>query len=151
MSETTAEVMNTDFVKTLIQQIRAQDTYDVHAKKSNEDLLSKYIVTREDRKKIPIIGDPDSRVLKRLSTFYSAVGILTELRTNIMASPIMQMSDEGFGRLVLTSGRLIVLNRHLRDVHRFGFESLEKLAEEGEKYTNEAVEMIKKYPELANM
>jgi probable nitrogen fixation protein len=39
-----------------------------------------------------------------------------------------KMSHEGFGRTVLTTGRLIVVNRYLRDVHRFGFPSLEKLA-----------------------
>ena len=51
-----------------------------------------------------------------------------------MVSPMMKMSHEGFGRLVLMAGRLIVVNKQLRDVHRFGFLSLEKLAEEGAKY-----------------
>ena len=36
---------------------------------------------------------------------------------------MMKMSHEGFGRMILTAGRLIVVNKHLRDVHRFGFES----------------------------
>ena len=63
---------------------------------------------------------------------------------------MMKMHHEGFGRLVLTAGRLIVVNKQLRDVHRFGFESLEKLADEGEKLVAAGVEMITKYPELAN-
>ena len=33
--------------------------------------------------------------------------------------------------MVLIGGRLIVVNKQLRDVHRFGFDSLGKLAEEG--------------------
>jgi probable nitrogen fixation protein len=37
-----------------------------------------------------------------------------------MVTPMTKMSHEGFGRTVLTTGRLIVVNRHLRDVHRFG-------------------------------
>jgi probable nitrogen fixation protein len=66
-----------------------------------------------------------------------------------MASSMMKMHHEGFGRLVLTAGRLIVVNKHLRDVHRFGFETLDKLAAEGEKLVAAAVGMIHRFPEVA--
>ncbi len=52
--------------------------------------------------------------------------------------------------MILTAGRLVVVNKQLRDVHRFGFETLAKLAEEGDKLIASAVEMIKKFPEVAN-
>jgi probable nitrogen fixation protein len=42
-----------------------------------------------------------------------------------------------------------VVNKQLRDVHRFGFETLEKLAEEGTKVVNSGIEMIEKFPEVA--
>ena len=51
---------------------------------------------------------------------------------------------------MLIAGRLVVVNKQLRDVHRFGFETYEKLAEEGEKYMVAGVEMINKFPEVAN-
>jgi probable nitrogen fixation protein len=51
--------------------------------------------------------------------------------------------------MILTTGPLIVVNRHLRDVHRSGLETLEKLAAEGEKYVKAGVEMIEKFPEVA--
>ena len=38
--------------------------------------------------------------------------------------------------MILIGGRLIVVNKQLRDVHRFGFETLEKLAAEGTKYVD---------------
>jgi len=44
---------------------------------------------------------------------------------------------------------LIVVNKNLRDVHRFGFESLEKLSDEGAKLVAAGVEMIDKFPEVA--
>jgi probable nitrogen fixation protein len=50
---------------------------------------------------------------------------------------------------VLIAGRLVVVNKNLRDVHRFGFESFEKLVAEGEKYVSEACAMIGKFPEAA--
>lgn len=67
-----------------------------------------------------------------------------------MVTPMMKMHHEGFGRIVLIAGRLIVVNKQLRDVHRFGFLTLEKLAEEGDKLVNAGVEMIRKFPDVAN-
>ena len=51
---------------------------------------------------------------------------------------------------MLTTGRLIVVNRYLRDVHRFGFLSLDKLAEAGHKLVKEGVDLINQYPEVAH-
>jgi probable nitrogen fixation protein len=48
------------------------------------------------------------------------------------------------------AGRLMVVNKHLRDVHRFGFESMEKLAAEGEKLVAAGVEMIRQFPDVVN-
>jgi probable nitrogen fixation protein len=62
---------------------------------------------------------------------------------------MMKLHHEGFGRLVLTAGRLVVFNKFLRDVHRFGFDSMEKLEAEGEKIVADALEWIEKYPDVA--
>jgi len=63
---------------------------------------------------------------------------------------MMKMHHEGFGKMILTAGRLVVVNKQLRDVHRFGFETMEKLAAEGEKVVAAAVSMIKTFPDVAN-
>ncbi|PPD44311.1 MAG: hypothetical protein CTY15_07665 [Methylocystis sp.] len=137
------------FIKELIKVWRAQDTHGTWERKSDVSLLDPYIVTKEQRREMPIIGDPDPEILWRLELFYNAIGLAIEKRTGCMVSPMMKMSHEGFGRMILTTGRLIVINKHLRDVHRFGFESLEKLAREGEKFVGAGVEMIEKFPEVA--
>ncbi len=137
------------FVKELIKQWRAQDLHGAWEGKSDLDLLEPYILDKEKRRQIPIMGDPDPETLWRLELFYNAVGLAIERETGIMVSPMMKMHHEGFGRMVLTAGRLVVVNKHLRDVHRFGFPSMEKLAEEGEKFVASAVEMIGKFPEVA--
>lgn len=146
---TAADPMTSDFVKELIKQFRAQDTHGAWDKKTDRQLLEPLIVDKEKRKTIPIIGDPDPEILWRVDLFYNAVGLAIERRTGIMVSPMMKMHHEGFGRMVLTAGRLIVANKQLRDVHRFGFVTLEKLAEEGEKAVAAGVEMIEKFPEVA--
>lgn len=142
--------MQSTVVQELIKQWRAQDAHGAWDGKSDLDLLAPYILTKEQRREIPIMGDPDPETLWRLEIFYNAIGHAIERATGVIAAPMMKMHHEGFGRLILTAGRLIVTNKYLRDVHRFGFDSLEKLAQEGEKVVREGVEMIRKYPELAN-
>jgi probable nitrogen fixation protein len=137
------------FIKELIKQWRAQDTHGTWDNKKDLDLLTPYIVDKEARKQLPIIGDPDPEILWRVELFYNAIGLSIERATGVMVQPMMKMSHEGFGRQVLIAGRLIVVNKQLRDVHRFGFETLEKLADEGTKLVNAGVEMIEKFPEVA--
>jgi probable nitrogen fixation protein len=145
-----ADLLQDDFVRELIKQIRAQDTHGTWEGKSDATLLEPYIVTAEQRRAMPIMGDPDPDTLWRLDLFHNAVGLSIERATKCMVSPMMKMSHEGFGRAVLTTGRLIVVNRYLRDVHRFGFASLAKLAEAGHKLVKEGTDLIEKYPEVAH-
>lgn len=140
----------TSFVKELIKQWRAQDTHGAWEGKSDETLLAPYIISKEQRREMPIIGDPDPETLWRLELFYNAVGLAIERETGSIATPMMKMSHEGFGRLVLMAGRLVVVNKYLRDVHRFGFETMDILAAEGEKTVGAAVEMIRAYPDVVN-
>ncbi|MBU2766590.1 NifX-associated nitrogen fixation protein [Acidithiobacillus ferrivorans] len=137
------------FFRELVKQWRAQDSYGAWEKKSDLELLAPYVLDKEQRRAIPIIGDPDPEILWRVELFYNAVGLATERASGVMVSPMMKMSHEGFGRMVLIAGRLIVVNKQLRDVHRFGFPSMEKLAEEGDKLVAGALEMIEKFPEVA--
>jgi probable nitrogen fixation protein len=139
----------TPFVQQLIRQMRAQDTHGTWEGKSDLQLLKPFIHTAEERRAIPIIGDPDPETLWHLELFYNAIAVAIERETGQMVSPMMKMSHEGFGRMVLLAGRLVVVNKQLRDVHRFGFTSLAKLAEAGTKFLTEAVTMIKTYPEVA--
>lgn len=154
MEQTTAvtemEAIGSTFVKELVKQWRAQDTHGAWEGKSDRDLLEPYILDKEKRREIPIIGDPDPETLWRLELFYNAVGLAIERVTGNMVTPMMKLHHEGFGRMILSTGRLIVVNKHLRDVHRFGFPTFAKLAEEGEKLVTAGSDMIRKFPEVAN-
>ncbi|KIZ39151.1 NifX-associated nitrogen fixation protein, partial [Rhodopseudomonas palustris] len=130
MSDATAADTATDslFVKELIKQWRAQDTHGAWDGKSDLVLIDPYIVDKQRRREIPIMGDPDPETLWRLELFYNAVALSIERETGVMVTPMMKMHHEGFGRMILAAGRLIVVNKQLRDVHRFGFDNLGKLA-----------------------
>ena len=142
-------LLATPFVQQLIRQMRAQDTHGTWEGKADLQLLKPYILTPEERRAIPIMGDPDPETLWHLELFYNAIAVAIERETGQMVSPMMKMSHEGFGRMVLIAGRLVVVNKQLRDVHRFGFPSLAKLAEAGGKFLNEAVGMIRSWPAVA--
>jgi probable nitrogen fixation protein len=139
----------TPFVQQLIRQLRAQDTNGTWDGKSDLQLLKPYIHTAEERRALPILGDPDPETLWHLEIFYNAIAVAIERETGQMVSPMIKMSHEGFGRMVLIAGRLVVVNKQLRDVHRFGFPSLAKLAEAGGKFLDEAIQMIRSYPAVA--
>ena len=131
--------------------LRAEDSYGVWESKPDAEILADFIVTKEQRRQIPIIGDPDPDMLRRVEKFYVAVGLDIERVSGRIASPMMKMSHEGFGRVVLTVGRLVAVVKSLRDVHRFGFESYEKLAEAGEALVAEAKTWIDAFPAVADL
>ena len=137
------------FIRELIQVWRAQDSHGAWEGKADLDLLEPYILDKEKRRALPIIGDPDPDTIWRLELFFNAVCLSIERATGVMISPMLKMSHEGFGRMVLIGGRLITVNKQLRDVHRFGFDSLGKMAEEGAKYVSAGIGMINKFPDVA--
>jgi probable nitrogen fixation protein len=137
------------FIKELIKVWRAQDTHGTWDSKQDLELIEPYIIDKEARRALPIMADPDPDTIWRIELFFNAICLSIEKATGVMITPMMKMSHEGFGRMVLIGGRLIVVNKQLRDVHRFGFDNLGKLAQEGDKYVKAGVEMIEKFPEVA--
>ncbi|WP_445219962.1 NifX-associated nitrogen fixation protein [Bradyrhizobium sp. Pa8] len=138
------------FVKELVKIWRAEDGHGAWEGKKDLELLEPYILDKEKRRALPIVGDPDPDTIWRLELFFNAVAVSIERATGVMISPMLKMHHEGFGRIVLIGGRLIVINKQLRDVHRFGFDNLSKLVKEGDVYVDSGIEMIRRFPEVAN-
>ena len=152
MAETIlADDLDKLFLDTLTLLFRAEDSYGAWEGKSDAEVLAPFILDKEARAALPIIGDPDPDILWRLELFYKAVGIAIEKKTGLMASVMLKMSHEGFGRIVLIAGRLVVVSKHLRDVHRFGFPSMEKMSADGAKVVREALALMEKYREVAEI
>lgn len=144
------DVMQDPFIRELVKQWRAQDTHGAWEGKTDAMLLDPYVLDAEKRKDLPMMADPDPETLWRMELFYNAIALSIERETKVMVSPMLKMHHEGFGRQVLIAGRLIVFNKQVRDAHRFGFNSLEKLSAAGTKAVTEAVDMIRKFPDVAN-
>ena len=141
----------TDFIKEMVRQMRALDSYGQFDGQPAERLLDPFVLTKERKAAIPLIGDPDETTVACVRAFYNAIAVMIEQECGLMAVSLVHLSHEGFGRVLITVGKLIALDRTLRDVHRFGFESLSKMKHEGDKYLSVALEIIGKYPEVAGL
>jgi probable nitrogen fixation protein len=141
--------LDSAFVTELVRQVRAVDRYGLYDSWSAARLLDPFVLTKERKRALPVIGNPDAAVIARLNAFYNAVATLIEQHCGYLAAPVTQLSSEGFGRTLIIVGKLVVLDRRLRDVHRFGFRTLAALQEEGEKRLEQALTLINAYPMLA--
>jgi probable nitrogen fixation protein len=135
----------------IVRQMRAIDTYGTYDNFGNAEIIDPFILTKERKREIPIVGDPDEITLARVKAYYNSISVMIEKRTGLMAVPIVNLTHEGFGRAFVVVGKLIVVDRTLRDVHRFGFESLAKLQEEVEKLVEKAVALIETHRDVAKL
>ena len=144
MSETITEF--SPFTQELIRQLRALDQFGNWAKMSDEELLAKkYVKTKEDLKSIPIIADIDEVLIGDIKIIFKAVALQFERQTGVMCNVIMEMSHEGFGRCVVITDKIVLMDKYFKDAHRFSFRTLEKLYEEGDKHLSNSFEIYNKF------
>ncbi|MDR3410882.1 MAG: NifX-associated nitrogen fixation protein [Formivibrio sp.] len=135
------------FMQEMLRQVKAIDQYGVRDGWSHERLMEPYFRKRTFEAGCVV----DDKVLLRLQLFYQALAILIEGECGQMVSSIVNVNDEGFGRVVLIVGRLVVLDKTVRDAGRFGFATAQAMQAEAEKLLAVAVGLIGKYPEAANL
>jgi probable nitrogen fixation protein len=145
------KVADSALLKALVQQIRANDSYGTLRNWSDELILKSFVVTKKQKREISVEGDVDPITKGRILAFYRAIAARIEEETGQLAQVVIDLSHEGFGWALVFCGRLIVVSRTLRDAQRFGYESLAKLAEEGDKLTQKGVDYINRFPEVAKI
>ena len=82
-------IFETDFVKEMARQMRALDTYGTYAGWTVEKILDPYILTKERKANIPMIGDPDDETISRVKAFYNAIAVLIEKECELLAVPLV--------------------------------------------------------------
>lgn len=147
----TDPIFETDFVKEMARQMRALDTYGTYAGWGVEQILDPYVMTKERKAAIPLVGDPDEETIARVKAFYNAIAVLIEKECKLLAVPLVHLTHEGFGRALITVGKLVAVDKTLRDVHRFGFASLSKMKDEADKLLAVALERIGQHPAVAGL
>jgi probable nitrogen fixation protein len=144
-------ILDTDFIKEMVKQMRAIDSYGTYDGWPVERILAPYILSKEQRREIPVIGDPDEQTLSRVKAFYNGIAALIEKECGLMAVPMLNITHEGFGRALITVGKLVVMDRTVRDVHRYGYESLSKMKDEADKLLSVALQIIGTHREVAEL
>ncbi|PMB49815.1 hypothetical protein CEN40_03845 [Fischerella thermalis CCMEE 5205] len=145
------QVINSPFLQAIVQQIRGQDSYGVYRNWSDELILKPFVVSKQKKREISVEGEVDPLTIGRIMAFYRAVAACIEKETGLLSQVVVDLSHEGFGWALVFSGRLLLAVKTLRDAHRFGFESLEKVAEEGEKLVQKGVELAQRFPEVGRL
>jgi len=138
-------------IKQMVVQLRAMDSYGTYDTWSDARVLDPLVLTKERRRAIPVVGDPDETTLSRIKAYYNAVAQMVERETGLLAVPVINITHEGFGRALILVGKLVALDKTLRDVHRFGFDSLEALASEAQKVVGKATTLIAEHRAVAEL
>ena len=144
-------ILETDFIKEMVKQMRALDSYGTYDGWPVTRILAPYVLTKEQRREIPVIGDPDEQTLSRVKAFYNGIAALIEKECGLMAVPMTNITHEGFGRALITTGKLVVMDRTVRDVHRYGYESLSKMKDEADKLLSAALQIIGAHRDVAEL
>jgi probable nitrogen fixation protein len=144
-------ILESAFVKEMLRQMRALDAYGTYDTWSAERILEPFVLPPDKKREIPVVSDPDEVTISRVQAFYNAIAALIEQECRLMAVPLINLTHEGFGRALITVGKLVVMDRTLRDVHRFGFPSLSKMKDEADKLLAVALEIIGEHPGVAGL
>ena len=145
------QALQLPIVRQMVVQLRAMDSYGTYDTWSDARVLDPLVLTRERRKAIPVVGDPDETTVARVKAFYNALAQLIERDCGLLAVPVINLTHEGFGRALILVGKLVALDKTLRDVHRFGFDSLEALVGEAEKQLARAAGLIAGHRAVAEL
>ncbi len=143
-------LLNQPLMQEIVRQLRGFDRHGLSDRMTPAKLLDPFILTKERKQALPLVGVPDARVTARVQAFYGALAILIEQQTALFATPLVHLSNEGFGRALITVGKLVVLDKSLRDAHRFGFSTLAKMQEEADKALRKAQNLIYRHPDAAH-
>lgn len=137
------------FIDTLVGQIRALDQFGSWTNRTDEDLLhEKYIKSKQDLRDIPIIADIDEMKIQDIRLIFQSIALAFEKLTGVICSVVMEMSHEGFGRVVIFANKIVLSEKYFKDAHRFSYRSFEKLEEEGATYLLKAQETYKQYSNI---
>ncbi|MEN9224155.1 MAG: NifX-associated nitrogen fixation protein [Thermostichus sp. HHBFW_bins_43] len=138
-------------VQEILRQLRAGDSYGVYRGWADELLLKPFLVSKAQKRAISVEGVVDPVTQGRILIYYRAIAALIEKETGLLAQVVLDINDEGFGWVLIFSGRLVLVVNTLRDAHRFGFESLESLSQKAESLIAKGIQLARTYPEVGRL
>ncbi|MNH99020.1 hypothetical protein D3C73_517740 [compost metagenome] len=131
---------------------RILDAYDYFEKGSGlsteEKIAQLSLFTAEEKIAVGADCTPSPKLRKQVENVFQALALTLEIETNGLVQSMVDMNSEGFGRAVVSSGRLILISTTLRAGLRFPFTSRSKLERFALNSLREALEWHNKHSEL---
>ncbi|ADR18592.1 DUF269 domain-containing protein [Calditerrivibrio nitroreducens] len=131
--------------ESILNKIKAMDTFGTYKRLSDGEILMRYF----RKKSVSIeesLGDISEEGIFKIRLFYESVAYFLEKNIGIEINICADISREGFGKIVIYSGDKIINIFHLRNLHRFGFNSIDEI----DSYGDEILFKLKDiYPEIA--
>ncbi len=141
----------TFIIQEIIRQIRAGDPYGVYRTWTDELLLKPFLVSKSQKRDISLEGQVDPITKSRILIYYRAIAALIEKQTSLLAQVVMDINDEGFGWVLIFSGRLVLVANTLRNAHHFGFDSLVSLSQKADIQISKGILLARAYPEIGRL
>src|SRR5271165_1769505 len=104
MSQDTIAFVESELTRELVKQMRAVDTYGTNDAMGPAEVVAPFILTREQKKAIPVVGDPDEQTMTRVKVYYNSLATLIEKACGLMAISLLALTHEGFDRSLITVG-----------------------------------------------
>lgn len=140
------------FLENLDKVIHANDAMGLYRNLALAERLERVmLVTPEEKREGEMCGVVDAKVKERISMFFQAVAFAIEQKSGKIVSSIVELNNEGIGRVILYSGRLILLNKSIRGTQKFAFTELEQVDKAGNRHVSEGLSWLEKYPAVANL
>lgn len=146
------EISSSLFARNLLRIIDSYDSLGVYRNFTDEEKFNRtFLLSNEEKQQMLSCGHLDEKYKAQIALFFQAVALTIEQQSGKMVSSIIEINDEGFGRAILYSGRLVLISKGLRGTMQFGYTKIEKAIKEGEKYVADGLSWIERYPEIVKL
>ncbi|WP_027417115.1 DUF269 domain-containing protein [Aneurinibacillus terranovensis] len=140
------------FLDCLIKVIDSYDSLGTYRKFTPEQKLKRtFLLSEEEQQQMISCGQMSEKLKAQISLFFQAVALRIEQMTGSIVGSMVELNDEGFGRSLVYSGSLILINKGIRGTQQFSFTQIDKVEKKGESYVKTGLTMLEKYPEIKTL
>lgn len=141
-------------LKEVVNQVRNYDFYGAWAKKSDENILEQLFLSKPEKKSsVSLIGhcEVDPKAILKIHAYFKAIGVVLEKLSGLLTSVVINIDEEGNGIILIYAGRLILLNKVIRDANRFHFKSLEDMVSKAQRIIESSLELVDRYEQVTKL
>jgi len=129
-----------EFPDLLAMKIRSMDGHGVWKNISDTKLIEKFFIRKKDEKReVDIFERPTDEMIGKLRLFYETVALSIEYIEGVYANTVIDIKPEGFGQVLIVNEQYVLMNISVRNIQKFGFESIEKLKKEADRLVEKGV------------